>query len=116
VYPVMAAFPSSFGGIHVRATFSPQTSSIFTAWGGPGRSVGWIHGITVRLLSTSNLTWLHKDILISLSLCYRGQCSSRPYPRDFWDPLVDSSGARPEPVSHTSQQNQRRFSERKKTA
>lgn len=39
VYPVMAALPSSFGGFHDKFTFSPQTSSIVTTSGGPGRSV-----------------------------------------------------------------------------
>lgn len=56
VYPVMAAFPSSFGGVHDRATFSPQTSSIFTSWGGPGRSTGQIHSITGGSLPLQTFT------------------------------------------------------------
>lgn len=63
VYPVMAALPSSFGGVHVRATFSPQTSSIFTSWGGPGRSTGQIHSITGRSVSLPTYTLLLEDSL-----------------------------------------------------
>lgn len=62
VYPVMAAFPSSFGGVHDRATFSPQTSSIFTSWGGPGRSTGLIHSITGRSLSLPTYALLQEGI------------------------------------------------------
>lgn len=62
VYPVMAAFPSSFGGVHDRATFSPQTSSIFTSWGGPGRSTGLIHSIIGRSLSLPTYALLQEGI------------------------------------------------------
>lgn len=77
VYPVMAAFPSSFGGVHDRATFSPHTSSIFTTWGGPGRSIEWNHSITARWLSFPTNTLVQEDILkrpsppcISIHICF----------------------------------------------
>lgn len=70
VYPVMAAFPSSFGGVHDRATFSPQTSSIFTVWGGPGRSIRWNHAVTGRWPSFPTNQYL----------VYRGIFTSPPPP------------------------------------
>lgn len=86
VYPVMAAFPSSFGGIHDRATFSPQTSSIFTSWGGPGRSRKWIHGIIVRSFSLPAYAVVShlKQRFCFLRFCYPGQLRSGSRCSSFW--------------------------------
>lgn len=73
VYPVMAELPSSFGGFHDKFTFSPQTSSIVTTSGGPGRSVMKIWQLTSSTASFVCLSLRHTHhplSLISLFLSY----------------------------------------------